>query len=201
MDLVLDPPKPTLVTYSALMSRAVSLGKPRVALHLWNLMCSQQNFYTRVQHANGDVIVDDDVLILDVIFCNTLMNAYAKLGDHESARLILNAMVEVVDGTEHDGIPPTQPTVVTYNMLMDACKVMGELGEALEVLDLMTLCADVTGDVSLLPDAWTYTILISNMARKSRRGGGVAMVLPPLIKTCNPEGRKIQTRHSCFYIR
>ncbi|KAL3811735.1 hypothetical protein ACHAXA_000237 [Cyclostephanos tholiformis] len=163
VDLVSDPLKPTLVTYSALMSRAVSLGKPRVVLRLWNLMRSQRNFYTRVHHADGDVAVNDDVVIPDVIFCNTLMNAYAKLGDHELARSILNAMV--------DGIPPTQPTVVTYNTLTDACKVAGELGEALEVLDLMTSRTDVTGDASLLPDARMYTIHQSTVARKSRRGG------------------------------
>ena len=34
VDLVSNLPKPTLVTYSALMSRAVSLGKPRVVLCL-----------------------------------------------------------------------------------------------------------------------------------------------------------------------
>ena len=52
IDLVLDPPKPTLVTYSTLMSRAVSLGKPRVALRLWNLMCNQPNFYTIYNQPN-----------------------------------------------------------------------------------------------------------------------------------------------------
>ena len=194
VDLVPDPPKPTLVTYSALMSRAVSLGKPRVALRLWNLMRNQRNFYTRIlgrggntsdrdhRDGGGDDDDDDDVVIPDVIFCNTLMNAYAKLGDHESARSVLNAMVGAGTGWGggdvgarcHDGIPPTEPTAVTYNTLADACKVAGELGEALEVPRLMRAHAEARGgDASLLPDARTYTILISTVARKSRVGVGV----------------------------
>lgn len=35
IDMVRDPPAPTLVTYSTLISRAVSVGKPRVAIRLW----------------------------------------------------------------------------------------------------------------------------------------------------------------------
>ena len=181
IDLVLDPPKPSLVTYSTLMSRAVSLGKPRVALRLWNLMKNQPNFHTNVISRNlRDVRVakldlqllesDKDVIVPDSIFCNTLMNAYAKLGEHESARSILNAMLDIGnDGFEcHEGIPPTAVTVVTYNTLADACKTAGELGSALEVLELMTSYAEVKGDKSLLPDARTFTILISTVARKKK---------------------------------
>ena len=40
-----DPPRLTLVTYSTLMMRAVSLGRPRVALRLWSLLRSQPDFY------------------------------------------------------------------------------------------------------------------------------------------------------------
>lgn len=49
------PPKPNLVTYSNLMSRAVSLGKgkPRVALRLWNLMRNQPNFYVNADAHRG----------------------------------------------------------------------------------------------------------------------------------------------------
>lgn len=39
---------PTLVTYSTLISRAVGVGKPRVAIRLWNLMKNQPTFYTNV---------------------------------------------------------------------------------------------------------------------------------------------------------
>ncbi len=183
-------PKPTLVTYSTLMSRAVGLGKPKVALRLWNLMQNQPNFYTKVssgkrrnvakeqglvdpsglQVENADGRIEDDeedIVLPDVIFCNTLMNAYAKLGDHASARSILNAML----GSGiicHEGIPRTEPTVVTYNTLADACKVAGELGAGLEVLELMTAHALTKGDKSLMPDARTYTILISAVARKKK---------------------------------
>jgi len=188
IDLVLDPPKPTLVTYSTLMSRAVSLGKPRVALRLWNLMRNQPNFYTKVlvsrkkrddrmpsisarrEDASLELKLverdrNEDVIVPDVIFCNTLMNAYAKLGEHVAARSILNAMLGA-DG--HEGIPRTAPTAVTYNTLADACKVAGELGAALEVPELMMARADATGDGSALPDARTYTILISTVARKKK---------------------------------
>lgn len=54
IDMVQNPPKPTLVTYSALMSRAISLRKPKVALRLWNLMKNQVNFYT--QHGMKDYV-------------------------------------------------------------------------------------------------------------------------------------------------
>lgn len=193
IDMVQNPPKPTLVTYSALMSRAISLHKPKVALRLWNLMKNQVNFYT--QHVKKDNNIkrqstgaqnssssssssstitiekfDEDILIPDVILCNTLMNAYAKLGNHEAARSILNAMIIGGDDDRvsiiSSGIPPTNPTVVTYNTLADACKVAGDLGAALEVPELMIARAKVTGDTSLLPDAQTYTILISTVARK-----------------------------------
>ena len=175
IDMVQNPPKPTLVTYSALMSRAISLRKPKVALRLWNLMRNQVNFYAHhgqnssssSSSSSTTTIAefdDDDILIPDVILCNTLMNAYAKLGNHEAARSILNAMV--TGGDIISGIPPTDPTVVTYNTLADACKVAGDLGAALEVPELMIARANVTGDASLLPDARTYTILISTVARK-----------------------------------
>ena len=183
IDLVLDPPKPTLVTYSTLMSRAVSLGKPRVALRLWNLMRNQPNFYANVLsrkriispsfEESAELLhkleLEEDAIVPDVIFCNTLMNAYAKLGDHTAARSILNAMLAGVGLSCHEGIPPTDPTVVTYNTLADACKVAGELGAALEVPELMTAHAEAMGDVSLLPDARTYTILISTGEYKEDR--------------------------------
>ena len=191
-DLVPFPPKPTLVSYSTMMSRAVSLGKPRVALRLWNLMCNQPNFYTNLifdKQIDGRIVSADittfmdpaglqrleneeSVIVPDVICCNTLMNAYAKLGDHIMARSVLNSMLGVSGDDSivlHEGIPPTAPTVVTYNTLADACKVAGELGEAIEVLDLMYAHAKSTGDKSVAPDARTYTILISTCARKSKQ--------------------------------
>ncbi len=194
IDLVSSPPKPNLVTYSTMMSRAVSLGKPRVALRLWNLMRNQPNFYTNVLSRKlraGRIICDDaeqlmgraglqaleedeTVIVPDVICCNTLMNAYAKLGDNVMARSVLNSMLGPnSEGDDrvlcHEGIPRTTPTVVTYNTLADACKVAGELGEALEILQLMKDHASKTGQKPVVPDAMTYTILISTCARKSKQ--------------------------------
>ncbi|KAL7471815.1 hypothetical protein ACHAXS_012140 [Conticribra weissflogii] len=194
IDLVSSPPKPNLVTYSTMMSRAVSLGKPRVALRLWNLMRNQPNFYVNVLSRKlraGRIICDDaeqlvgraglqaleedeTIIVPDVICCNTLMNAYAKLGDNVMARSVLNSMLGAnSDGGDsvlcHEGIPRTTPTVVTYNTLADACKVAGELGEALEVLQLMKDHASKTGQKPVVPDAMTYTILISTCARKSKQ--------------------------------
>lgn len=111
---------------------------------------------------------EEDVMLPDVIFCNTLMNVYAKLGDHVSARSILNAMLGISGSTCHEGIPITSPTVVTYNTFADACKVAGELGAALEVPELMTRQYDATGGKRLWPDARTYTTLISTVARKKK---------------------------------
>lgn len=39
-------PKPTLVTFSTMMSRAVYVGKPLVAIRLWNVMRQQPDFFS-----------------------------------------------------------------------------------------------------------------------------------------------------------
>lgn len=41
----------------------------------------------------------------------------------------------------------------------------GDLAAGLEVLELMESHAQLTGDVTIAPDARTYTILISTVAR------------------------------------
>lgn len=189
LDLVEEPPAPTLVTYSTLMSRAVSVGKPRVAIRLWNLMKNQPNFYTNVvsrKQRHGRIPdpsvfldpnelrkleIEHEAIVPDVIFCNTLMNSYAKLGDHKMARFILNSML----GTSKTGniilqeIPSgIVPTVVTYNTLADACKEAGNLAAGLEVLELMSAHEQLTGENAIFPDARTYTILISTVARKAK---------------------------------
>lgn len=94
LHLIKEPPAPTLVTYSTLISRAVTVGKPRVAIRLWNLMKNQPTFYTNVisrKQRQGRISdpsvfldpaeltrleVEDDAIVPDAIFCNTLMNAY-----------------------------------------------------------------------------------------------------------------------------
>ena len=96
IDLTHHPPKPTLVTYSTLMSRAVGLGKPRVALRLWKLLQNQPDFYVnaisikqrkrrmKTTHTMNQIELrelekEEKIITPDVIFCNTLMNAYAKM--------------------------------------------------------------------------------------------------------------------------
>lgn len=187
INLIPVPPKPTLVTYSTLMSRAISLRKPRVALRLWKLLQTQPNFYTNVisqkrrdgRNANTDsssymdsstlhmLEKEESAIVPDVIFCNILMNAYAKMGDYRAAKAILNSMLGEKGVPTHEGIPKVKPTAVTYNTLADACKVAGELGPALDVPELMIAHSEATGDKTLLPDLRTYTTLISTVARKS----------------------------------
>ena len=183
LDMVDDPPAPTLVTYTTLISRAVSVGKPRVAIRLFNLMKNQPTFYTNVisrKQRQGRISdpsvflnpaelrkleVEHDAIVPDVIFCNTLMNAYAKLGDHKMARFILNSML----GTAKSGdivlheIPRVSPTIISFNTLIDACKEAGDLGAGLEVLELMSY--------HVAPDARTFTTLISTVARKAKLQG------------------------------
>lgn len=188
VNLIPVPPKPTLVTYSTLMSRAISLRKPRVALRLWRLLQTQPNYYTNVisqkqrdagRTANTDIISfmdpatlrklekEESVIVPDVIFCNTLMNAYAKLGDYKAAKSVLNSMIGAKRVPTHEGIPIVKPTAVTYNTLADACKVAGALGAALDVPELMISQSEATGSKKLMPDLRTYTTLISTVARKS----------------------------------
>lgn len=187
INLIPVPPKPTLVTYSTLMSRAISLRKPRVALRLWRLLQTQPNFYTnvvsqkrrdgRIANATLSSYTDpstlrklereESAIVPDVIFCNTLMNAYAKMGDYKAAKAILNSMLGAKGVPTHEGIPKVKPTAVTYNTLADACKVAGELGAALDVPELMISQSEATGNKKLLPDLRTYTTLISTVARKS----------------------------------
>ena len=184
INLIPVPPKPTLVTYSTLMSRAISLRKPMVAIRLWKLLQTQPNFYTNVisqKRRNGrnatssymdpsmlhKLETEESAIVPDVIFCNTLMNAYAKMGDYRAAKAILNSMLGAKGVFTHEGIPKVKPTAVTYNTLADACKVAGELGAALDVPELMISQSEATGDKKLLPDLRTYTTLISTVARKS----------------------------------
>jgi pentatricopeptide repeat protein len=86
LDLVEAPPAPTLVTYSTLISRAVTVRKPRVAVRLWNLMKNQPTYYTNVisrkqrqgRISDPSVFLDpaelrkleleDDAIVPDVIF-------------------------------------------------------------------------------------------------------------------------------------
>jgi len=103
---------PTLVTYSTLMSRAVKLSKPRVALRLWDLM------------------MDSSVKEVDIKAVNIRMNCFAKLGDVSSAVALLQ---ETKTGSGPDITTPLLPNLVTYNTLLHACQQAGDLETALRI--------------------------------------------------------------------
>ena len=135
-------PVPSLVTYSTLMSRAVKLSKPRVALRLWDIMCP--------------------TITPDVKAANILMNCFAKLANVERAKQLLQ---EIKTGTGPTISTALTPNLVTINTLLDACHKAGDLDSALEV----QLELDALG---IRPDARTYTTLIATVARgKSQHSG------------------------------
>jgi pentatricopeptide repeat protein len=125
-------PTPTLVTYSTLMSRAVRAGKPHVALRLWKMMPSS---------------IEPDVKSI-----NILLNCYAKLGNADMAKTILNEMEQ-------------EPNLVTFNTVLKACQKVGDLDSALEIKKLME-------ELSVRPDVWTYTTLLATVARGKSRSSG-----------------------------
>ena len=113
-------PTPTLVTYSTLMSRAVSLGKPLVALRLWKVMRDQTDFFSYASHFSGGTPISSttgtatatnntpssnvpsgptikaselkNLIVPDVKSANILMNTYAKLGDIDAAEDLMKQM-------------------------------------------------------------------------------------------------------------
>jgi pentatricopeptide repeat protein len=154
--MVWNVPAPTLVTYSTLMSRAVHVGRPRVALRLWNLMKLQGEFFSNPKLSNAAV-----VLVPDVKAANILMNAHAKLANVEEAHDLYRQMM-FGNGTD---VPAMTPNLVTYNTLLDACHKAGELDAALEAKILL----DQSG---IIADARTYTNLIATVARKASQTSG-----------------------------
>jgi len=144
-------PTPTLVTYSTLMSRAVQVHKPLVALRLWRLMPKS--------------LLND----VDVRACNILMNAHAKLANVEAALDLLEQMK-----TGHLGLSATTtqnealaPNLVTYNTVLDACLKAHDLDAALQVKN------DMLENGKIRPDARTFTNLIATVARKSSQSAGI----------------------------
>ena len=97
--------RPTLVTYSTLMSRFVKANKPAVALRLWKLR------------------EDNEDEAMDVKACNILMNCHAKRSDVASARALLHDM------QQRPRIP--FPNLITYNTFLSACQQAGDLDAAL----------------------------------------------------------------------
>lgn len=192
--LYLVPPAPTLVTYSTLMSRAVSLGKERVALRLWRLMISSPSFYTNKAKTDNKFGAP---IVPDIRAVNILMNCFAKMGDHASAKRLMeqiydgkvvpyhtrtekNGVISGIDdgvfgsasGAEELGldlikvVPKMEPNIVTYNTWIDACHRAGDLDAGLAALEQMKQTTDI------LPDIFTYTSLISSVARRATRSSG-----------------------------
>jgi len=199
--IFLNPPIPTLVTYSTLMSRAVALGKEKVALRLWRLMISSPSFYTNFEKNSSDgnnsnSKVTGSPIVPDIRAVNILMNVFSKMGDPYHAKRLMEQLhtgevvaydasivtnsinvrgveeLESVSGPEDLGlglikvIPRMQPNIVTYNTLIDACHRAGELDSGLDALKYMKLHTNIK------PDIFTFTSLISTVARKATVSNG-----------------------------
>lgn len=149
-------PAPTLVTYSTLMSRAVHVGRPNVALRLWSLMKLQPEFFS-----NPRDTIATTVLVPDVKAANILMNAHAKLANVDEAFDLMRQM-KYGNGTD---VPATRPNIVTFNTLLHACQKAGDLDAALQAKAQL----DESG---IVPDARTFTSLIATVARKASHASG-----------------------------
>lgn len=150
-------PTPTLVTFSTMMSRANNLGKPLVAVRLWNIMRRQPDFFS----SSSSSIETSHRIVPDVKAANILMNCYSKLGNLESAQDLLEQMLH---GNGND-VPRMTPNLVTYNTLLDACHKSGELDAALHIMQQLQTAG-------MRPDARTYTTLIATVARKAGAASG-----------------------------
>lgn len=95
--------KPSVVTYSTLISRAGSWQKVHLAEKYFDLM-------------------QRDSIKADVLAYNSLINAYAKKGLADMAVQMLHRM--------GSSTPPIQPSVVTFNTLIDACARTGNVRKA-----------------------------------------------------------------------
>lgn len=181
-------PSPTLVTYSTLMSRAVSLGKELVALRLWRLMTTQKEFYSNkvVGEKSGEKNSIGALIVPDIRAVNILMNSFAKLSDQRSASLLMKQIREgnvengdvITDKQLQDSsnglnitdlirvVPKMEANIVTFNTYIDACHRAGRLDLGLDALQSLKDTAN------LHPDATTYTSLISSVARRPTRSSG-----------------------------
>jgi pentatricopeptide repeat protein len=154
-------PAPTLVTYSTMMSRALTVGNPNVALRLWNLMKLQTEFFSSQHGTKTTATTTANVILPDVKAANILMNVHAKLADVDSAWYLLDQMIHG-NGTD---VPKLTPNLVTYNTLLDACGKARDLDAALVVKALLHTRG-------IRPDARTYTTLMATVARKSSHASG-----------------------------
>ena len=100
--------KPSVVTYTTLISRAGAWQKVQLAEMYFRKMV-------------------DDGIRADAQAYNSLINAYAKAGETDRALRVLNDM----------DIAQVTPTVVTFNTLIESCARNGKAQRAREVLELM----------------------------------------------------------------
>jgi pentatricopeptide repeat protein len=195
---IIIPPSPTLVTYSTLMSRAVSLGKARVALRLWRLMILQRQFFcnipTTTTTATTTIVLSHDSnnfigapIVPDIKAVNILMNAFAKMEDTYAARSLMDQLY-------HGKVVPYEPSSNTHHRtdgdfttgFIDLIRVIPRMqpnivtyntlidayhraGDLDAALDVLRFMKERT---TLQPDARTYTSLISTVGRRMTKSSG-----------------------------
>jgi pentatricopeptide repeat protein len=179
-------PCPTLVTYSTLMSRAVRASKPRVALRLWDLMKKPTSTSTSSSDTTSLVITPD------VKAVNILMNCFAKLGDLDKARQLLEEMKQTTlapsssIGADDASSSPSSSNGAsksrsqhssTLLLLLQSptVPVRPNLVTYNTFLNACQLAGDLDAALAakqdlelagIRPDATTYTTLIATVARK-----------------------------------
>lgn len=100
--------KPSVVTYSTLISRAAS----------WQKIQKAETYFKKMQ---------SDGIAADVQAYNSLVNAYAKSGDTNRALNVVNSM-------DRANVPPN---IVTFNTLIDSCARSRNITNAQEIFLMM----------------------------------------------------------------
>jgi len=196
------PPSPTLVTYSTLMSRAISLGNPKVAIRLWRLMILQEEFYTNISKGQNNFIEDDsldmdlsmssttsgEAIVPDIKAVNILMNVFAKMADNNSAALL---MEQIYEGDVKRYSPrqigdSTSTGILGSEEIVSLIRVVPKLKPNIVTYNTLIDACHRAGDLDaaldalkhmksntyIKPDARTYTSLIATVARRTTRSSG-----------------------------
>ena len=142
---------PNIITYSTLMSAAITLNKPKVAIRLFHLLQASDT-------------------PLDTRAINILMNAYAKTSSITDAinllsDLTLNTTHLLPEGTQSH--PTPQPNTITYNSFLHACQHTNSLSLARATLKTMPVPRDVI----------SYTTVISTCVPPATNNPDVAFEL------------------------
>jgi len=135
----------TIITYSTIISRASLYKKINISEKYFNLMLH-------------------DGIVPDVQAYNSLINGYAKIGDTKKCLDIYYQMLNC-----HN----VQPTIITFNTLLDSCSRTGNIKQANIIFNLLQNHTSVINnsnngsknndnynDNSLKPNARTYSTLI-----------------------------------------